>query len=258
MKVIILAAGQGTRLRPYTNDIPKCLVEIGGKSIIQRQLEVYENLGIRDISIVTGYKSEKLESLPKKKYKNEDFMSSNMVYSLWCAKEEIAQTNQLIVAYGDIIFTEDVLLKLINSEADISVVADIQWQQYWEVRMEDIADDAESFKVDEEGFIKELGQPINSVSDASAQYIGLMKFQKDSIYTLKETLNKLDFTNDEVKNMYFTDFLQNMINQGVKLSPVYIKNNWAEIDTVEDKIYMDKFYMDLSVEKGIIFPKKGF
>lgn len=242
VKIIVLAAGQGTRLRPYTDNMPKCLVEIGGKPIIQRQLEVYKKLGITDISIVTGYMSEKLESLPTKKYKNEDFMLSNMVYSLWCAQEEIAQANQLIIAYGDIIFTEEVLSKLIKSEADISVVADLQWQQYWESRMEDIVEDAESFKVDDVGLIKELGQPINSPSDASAQYIGLMKFQEGGMHTLKEALERLDFTNKDIKNMYFTDFLQHMINQGEKLSPVYIESNWAEIDTVEDKIFMDNFF----------------
>lgn len=235
MKIVILAAGQGTRLRPYTDHVPKCLVEIAGKSILHRQLAVFEKMNLTDISIVTGYKKEKLKDVPATKYFNKDYMQSNMVYSLYCAKEAIAATESIIIAYGDIIYTEEVLKRLLESSNDISIVADLQWQSYWELRMEDIVKDAESFKLNEYGNIKELGKELNSIDDASAQYIGLMKFQGEGMKILRDSLNALDFTTDKVKNMYFTDFLQSMIDRGIKMKPVFIQRGWAEIDTVEDK-----------------------
>ena len=60
---VILAAGQGTRLRPLTNDKPKCLVEIDGKSILKRQTSTLREAGIQDIKIVTGYKGNEIEKL---------------------------------------------------------------------------------------------------------------------------------------------------------------------------------------------------
>lgn len=235
MKVVILAAGQGTRLRPYTNHVPKCLVEISGKTILHRQLDVLEQMNLTDISIVTGYKKEKLNEVAATKYFNKNYMQSNMVYSLYCATEAINETDSIIIAYGDIIYTEDVLKQLLESSDDISIVADLQWQSYWQQRMEDIIKDAESFKLDDYGYIKELGKKLTSIEDASAQYIGLMKFQGVGMEILRSSLNALDFNSDKVRNMYFTDFLQSMIDKGIKMKPVFIQRGWAEIDTVEDK-----------------------
>ena len=70
-KVIILAAGQGTRLLPYTKDLPKCMVEICGKPLIEFQIEVLRSCGIRDINLVVGYESQKLESYGIPMYKND-------------------------------------------------------------------------------------------------------------------------------------------------------------------------------------------
>ena len=67
MKAVILAAGEGKRLRPLTNSIPKCLVDLHGKSLLQRQLDVFKNSNISNIIIVKGYQSKSL-NLPNIKY----------------------------------------------------------------------------------------------------------------------------------------------------------------------------------------------
>ena len=109
MKTIILAAGQGTRLRPLTDFCPKCMVEVNGISIIERQLAVMHNCGIedKDISIVAGYCSdalkEKLGSTEIQLIVNEKFENTNMVYSLMCAKQVLEDADDILISYGDII-----------------------------------------------------------------------------------------------------------------------------------------------------------
>ena len=120
MKTVILAAGQGTRLRPITDNVPKCLVDVGGKSILDRQLEQYRKCGVaeRDIVVVCGYKKDVLEE----RYGNteiglvynSDFGDTNMVYSLMCAEDIFRTEDELIVSYGDIFFTEEVLRKILS------------------------------------------------------------------------------------------------------------------------------------------------
>ena len=107
MKAIILAAGQGTRLRPLTNDRPKCMVKFNDKPIINYIIETMHSVGISNIHIVTGYKSEILKAhLANEKgitfHLNKEYDTTNMLYSLWCAKDEL--NDDVIISYSDIIY----------------------------------------------------------------------------------------------------------------------------------------------------------
>ncbi|WP_232220425.1 NTP transferase domain-containing protein [Legionella tunisiensis] len=84
---MILAAGQGTRLRPLTNNMPKCLVQLCGKSLLQRQIDTLKICGIDSIQIVTGYCSENIEALGYPTSKNGEYETTNMVYSLFTARD---------------------------------------------------------------------------------------------------------------------------------------------------------------------------
>lgn len=136
MKTIILAAGQGTRLRPLTDFCPKCMVEVNGKSIIERQLAVMHNCGIedRDITIVAGYCNEALKDKIKnteiKLIVNEDFENTNMVYSLMCARQVLENADDILISYGDIIYEESVLKKILDSKETAAVTVDDGWYEY--------------------------------------------------------------------------------------------------------------------------------
>ena len=132
MKVIILAAGQGTRLRPLTDNKPKCMVELLGKPLIQHQIETLRRNEIDDIHIATGYLEEKIDFEKTTKHFNPKYASTNMVYTLFCA-EDAMQDDDLLIAYGDIVFNDDVLKKIIQSDFDISVVVDKDWKKYYNV-----------------------------------------------------------------------------------------------------------------------------
>ena len=251
MKVIILAAGEGKRLRPLTNEIPKCLVTLFGKSILHRQIEIYKKLNIKDIIIISGYKREKIKIENIQEYHNKEFDSTNMLETLFCAENELEDS--VIIAYGDIIFEEENLNLLINSKEDISVVIDKKWKEYWFARMDDPIKDVESLKLDSNGYITNIGKPVKNIDEIEGQYIGLMKFQNEGLKIMKEFYKKtrkqaketgINPLNPDIafKKSYITDFIRGLVNEGQKIKAVPIEKGWLELDTYQDyKIYKEMF-----------------
>ena len=131
--MIILAAGQGTRLRPLTTNKPKCMVEYNQKPIIEYILEASSGYGFRNVVIVNGYKKEVLEDHLKNRninfITNEDYDKTNMVSTLFCAKDFMDE--DLIISYADIVYKKEILDKLIASKDDFSVVVDKDWRKLW-------------------------------------------------------------------------------------------------------------------------------
>ena len=240
VEVVILCAGQGTRLRPLTDLVPKCMVKYKGRSIIDYTLSVLAHAGLRNITLVTGYKSEVLIRPGVKYIHNPNYNTSNMVESLFCALRQMTNVGQnLIVSYSDIIYNDAVLQELINADsADIMVVIDTDWLQLWQQRMDDPLSDAETLKIDANGYISEIGSKPKSYEDIHGQYIGLMKFTARGVHILKETFNSLDkdkeYDGKTIDHMYMTSLLQIMIDNGVKIQPVFISGGWTEIDCVGD------------------------
>lgn len=262
MKAIILAAGEGKRLRPLTNNVPKCMVELFGKSILQRQIDVFKKSGINDISVVTGYNSEKINIQSVRYFRNEHYDKTNMVETLFCAKD--VMTDSVIVSYGDIVFQQNVLEKLMQSNDDFSVVIDKNWHEYWKVRFQNPLDDAESLLIDESGYITDIGQKVDSIDRIMGQYIGLMKFQNEGINILKNFYDhsKIESTKTGINPLnqnlpfektYMTDLLRGLIKNGCKLKPIMIKNGWLELDTIHDYNIYNQLYRENNLQNLIIF-----
>lgn len=249
MKAIILAAGEGTRLRPLTDDKPKCLVNLFGKSILERQIDVMKKCGIDEIIIITGYKSEKLQKFPVKIYHNKKYGSTNMLESLFLASGEFE--SPLIVSYGDIIYEKKILKSLIDSPDNISIVVDKKWKRYWEKRFKDPLSDAESLVL-KNNQVMEVGKSVDSFDKICGQYIGLMKFQGSGIDIIKnhyfkkksEAKNGINPLNNLLpfEKSYLTDFLNSMIVENVEINAIPINNGWLELDTISDyKLYRKLF-----------------
>lgn len=249
LNVIILAAGEGKRLRPLTNEKPKGLVELFGKSILERQIEIFMSVGITDISIVTGFNAN-LIKFPKINYfHNHNFKTTNMVETLFYAKEKLNEST--IISYGDIIFEKKVIEKLIQSKHEISVVVDLAWKEYWETRFVNPLEDAESLLL-QDGYITNIGQKPKNFEQIQGQYIGLMKFQNDGILHLKKIYEHAKMMADTGSNplnskipfekSYMTDLLQGMINFDHKLKAITIEHGWLELDSLNDYQLYNKLY----------------
>ncbi|MBW3226018.1 phosphocholine cytidylyltransferase family protein [Marinobacter adhaerens] len=239
MKVIVLAAGQGTRLRPYTNDRPKCMVELAGKPLLHRQLETLKACGIEanDIALVGGYLKEKLNAPGVHIFVNERFEETNMVSTLFCAESFVDPGHDLLICYGDIVYEQRVLETLLRTDGDIVLAADQQWRRLWSLRMDEPLADAETFKI-ASGKIVELGKKPRSYDEVQAQYMGLIKIRFNKVKDFVDFYNSLDkaaiYDGKDFENMYMTSFLQALIDSGWNVRPALISNGWLEVDTATE------------------------
>jgi choline kinase len=121
---VLLAAGEGTRLHPFTLDRPKCLVEVAGRPLLDRTLTVLEAIGITELVLVTGYREDVLHGFLERRasrvrvrcIRNEVYASTNNAYSLWTAREAV--TGGFVLLDGDLLFEPDVLRKVLETEGD--------------------------------------------------------------------------------------------------------------------------------------------
>ncbi len=236
MKAIILAAGEGKRLRPITEDRPKCMVLFHGKSIIDYQLETLHSCGIQDIIVVRGYCAEAIKSEGVRFVFNPLYANSNMVYSLFCAEQEL--TGDLIISYGDIVYNTAVLKSLLDCNSDIAITIDTKWRELWELRMEDLLTDAETLILDSNENILELGKKAKKIEDIQGQYMGLIKISSKIIRKIITFYHKMDhsrlYDGKDFNNIYMTSFLQNLIDNGFSIKAVPIAGGWVEIDSITD------------------------
>jgi choline kinase len=236
MKALILAAGEGTRLRPYTLDRPKCLVEVEGVSLLDRQLAVLRSEGVADITLIGGYRSDMLKRPGLGLELNPRYAETNMVWTLFSAEQ--ALQGDLVLAYGDIVYSRDILRSLLASPADISVTIDLDWEQYWRARNENPLDDAETLRMNAAGHIIEIGQKPVSLDQIQGQYMGLMKFSPRGLDILRYTFHRAQAAGSLCgklpENAFMTDLLQLMIDEGNALSAVKVNGGWVEVDTVSD------------------------
>ncbi len=236
MKTIILAAGEGTRLRPYTLDRPKCLVEIDGRSLLDRQIDILRSKNIDPIIVVGGYLSNMLNRPDAVLRLNPRYAETNMVWTLFCADDDF--TGGAIVAYGDIVYSRKTLEALLFSSADIAVTVDLDWESYWRSRNENPLLDAETLKLASDGRILELGKKPRSMSEIEGQYMGLMKFSAVGVGILRAVFRQAASVGmlggRAVEKAYMTDLIQAVIDAGHRVDSVQVRGEWVEVDSVSD------------------------
>lgn len=241
MKAIILAAGQGTRLKKYTQDLPKGMLNFMGKTVIERQIETYRSAGISDIIVVKGFAGDKINYEGIKYYTNEEYASTNMVESLVRAKEEF--NDDIIISYSDILFEKAMLEELMKNDSDYVVAVDDNWKEYWLARYGKIDFDTESLEIDTGNNIISIGKENPKLEEIDSRYIGLLKF---SSVGMEKILAILDNDYEEyldkpwkqsgktIRNAYMTDLLHAISETGVKVKAHRFNNGWVEFDTNED------------------------
>ena len=241
MKAIILAAGQGTRLKKYTQDLPKGMLDFAGKTLIERQIEMFRAAGILTIIVVRGFAADKITYEGITYYTNEEFATTNMVESLLAAQTEF--DDDIIVSYSDILFEKCLLDAMMAEKADFAVAVDDEWKDYWKQRYGKVDFDTESLRIDSQGDIIELGKEAPPLSEIDARYIGLLKFSRGGMEYMSQLVNdaKEKYGNEPwqqsgkpVRQAYMTDLLNAIIEAGKSVKAVRFQHGWIEFDTNED------------------------
>lgn len=246
---LILAAGEGNRLRPYTDNCPKALVSLMGKPIIEYQFSTLRSVGIKEIAIATGYMPEGFERYGIKTYHNKNYYKTNMVESLLEARPFLGQaSSDLIISYGDIVYQKNNLETLLATHGDIALMIDDGWYDLWSARNEDPLVDAETLKYGDEGQIIEIGKKPVSLDEIEGQYTGLIKISHKKIRDLLDFYDNLSqrelYDGKPFEQMYMTSFLQLLINANWRIEPSRVKHGWLEIDTVDDLHLYEKMYAE--------------
>lgn len=234
-----MSAGLGSRLGNLTADIPKSMISVGGKPLCQWQVDLFKYLNV-PLSFVTGYKPQVICNHFNnfQTFHNRKYALTNMVYSLFCARsliESCVDKYDLIVSYGDIIYSQECIENILVSDAQISVSIDNSFLEYWQQRMDDYETDLESLSLDKSGNIASIGQKVANLSEVQGQYMGLFKI---SCRYLSQFIHHWDHLSNQANTssdtLYMTDFLQYLISQGAELKPVRNYHPWAEVDTPTD------------------------
>lgn len=231
MRAIILAAGRGSRMGTLTDDKPKCLIKLAGKTLLQFQLEALRGAGIDQIGMVTGYLADQL-IIPKIKFfENIRWGKTNMVASLACAYEWL-RADTCVVSYSDIVYSKDAITRLWNKDGDIVIIYDKNWLKLWKTRFDDPLSDAETFQIDEKGKLLEIGRKAKTIEEIKGQYMGLFKITPKGWKTIKDYLSGL--MQKECDIICMTSLFEGLIRTGVEINTVPIIDNWYEIDNEND------------------------
>jgi L-glutamine-phosphate cytidylyltransferase len=241
MKAIILAAGSGERLRPYTVDTPKCLLPFAGEPLLRRQIRTLRSCGIDELFLVKGYLAEAIDEPGIRSFVNSNYGRSNMVESLFCA--ESALKDDVLICYGDLLFEQRILESLLNApKRDVYVLADEDWGPYYEMRFGSQYAEAESFVVDGEKRIVDIGRANPSETAVMARYIGILLLSSAGCIAFHQLFNRaktepeeqLLFRGRSLARAYMTDFLQALIDQGFPIHAHLVRRGWLEFDSTDD------------------------
>ena len=239
VRAIIVAAGESNRLLPLITNKPACLLQVGDRTIIARELENLRACGIHDIVIVRGYQGDKINYPAVRYYENEDYQNTGIMRSLSYAESEMS--GEFVFCYSDILYIKEVLDRLLRDRSDIALVVDTDWAGPYQQRQQHLVSEAELVRVEGER-ISQIGRDIIPPSEAHGEFIGLAKFSMKGAEILKtnyawaaEKYKAVAFHGaPSIDKAYFVDMIQELIVQGYPISHIDIQGGWAEVDTVED------------------------
>lgn len=250
---IIAAAGFEKHLLPLIEDKPKCLLDIKGKTILERQVAALNECNIKDIALIRGYKKEAITLPNIRYYDNDRYDETGEVFSLFCAENEM--TGRCLMLYGDIVFETAVLEKLLKSPADITLVVDLAWYEYSQrgkpaphlkpdlVTLQQPPGKSSLFRFvmpEEQTRVLKIGQHLPH-DQAHGEFIGLAMFSERGIAAFKETYHRARAARStgfheaaDLTHAAFTDLIQEMIDAGHSVNCVPIFKGWMEVDSFEE------------------------
>jgi len=251
---IIPAAGFEKQLLPLIEDKPKCLLDIKGKTILERAVAALNEANIKEIAVIRGYKKEAIALPNIRYYDNDRYEETGELFSIFCAESEMK--GRTIVLYGDIIFDTTILEKLLKSPADFALVVDLAWRDHVErggapshlnPDLVTLADPPASSYLsrfvmgEDEHRIVKIGQHL-PLDQVHGEFVGMAMFSEKGTQALRECYR----TSQEryksagfheaasVSKASFTDLVQELIDEGHHIDAVPVFKGWMEVDSFEE------------------------
>ncbi|HKA88801.1 MAG TPA: phosphocholine cytidylyltransferase family protein [Haliangiales bacterium] len=248
-RAVVVAAGLGRRLLPYTDTMPKCLVPVVGRPMLARACDLFRAHGAADIVVVRGYRADVLEARrgelgPGVRFvDNPDYRDNNILESLFCAEAFLNEA--FYFTYADIVFAPDVMAALAAADGDVCLVVDRAFRDVYAGRTDHPLPEAEVVALDATGGVAKVGKRALPADEAFGEFIGLAKVSDAGAAAFVSAWRDLcaayagrrdaPFQRaPSFRAAYLTDLLQHLIDGGLRVSPVAIDGRWREIDTVQD------------------------
>ena len=255
MKAVVLAAGTGSRLESRR---PKCMTPLDGRPLLHWQLETLRAAGIGQIAVVVGHRADQVDALGAETIANERHRSSNMVESLFCARDWIEhEAMDTLVTYGDLVFDETVLAAALSAApADVATVVGRQWLRLWSARSANPLDDAETLRL-RGGMIAEIGRRPASASAIEGQYVGITRFSPAGIAAAAELRRRRRERGEWSERMQMTDLLQALVEDRVPVGAVEVERGWLELDSPADLTLYEQIVSGEALPGWIQWPPHG-
>jgi L-glutamine-phosphate cytidylyltransferase len=232
MRGLILAAGRGSRMGTLGDDRPKCMVELEGRPLLDRQIAALKRGGVEEIGIVRGYRAETLNFSGLAYFDNARWSQTNMVMSLTAAASWL-KAGPVIVSYADIFYRGDVVRGLVNAPGALVISFDRSWRKLWSRRFADPLSDAETFRINGAGELLEIGGRTRTIEEIEGQYMGLLKFTPVAWNAVEEILATLDAPSRDRLDM--TGLLRRLLAaKSIAISTFGIDGGWGEVDNPGD------------------------
>jgi phosphoenolpyruvate phosphomutase len=239
-RAIVLAASRGEELGDLTKDKPKAMVDIAGKPLLSHIATAYRAAGIKDITVVRGYKKDTV-SLPSLAYVDNDaYATTQEVASL--AKAAGALEGATVVSYGDVLFKKYIVQQLVDSDADFAIAVDADWRDSRNKnRLADYAVcSAPNAKKSLLGKVTLVDMACDPESPGiEGEWMGFLKTSDAGAKVLRALLASLDA--EKMQRMRMTDVLKLLVSAGHEVRVIYTTGHWLDVDSVSDVVQGGSF-----------------
>ncbi|HET6449479.1 MAG TPA: phosphocholine cytidylyltransferase family protein [Conexibacter sp.] len=233
MQGLILAAGRGSRMPALTRSNPKCLLTIGGGTLLDRQIAALRASGAERVGVVGGWRVETLHGHGVEVLHNPDWETTTMVASL-CRADAWLATDATLVSYGDIAFSPATAQRLAACTAPLALAYDRDWHALWQRRFDDPLEDAETFALDADGHVTDIGGRPRRDERIAGQYIGLMRWTPAAWARFGGVLRALQAT-EGGRRVDMTAALRLLVREHrARVAAVPVDGPWFEFDSERD------------------------
>ncbi len=244
INAIILAATQGVEFGNLTRSLPKSLLTLKEKSLLDYQINILNKVGIKDISIVSGFKPNLFKFHNTKLFINKKWKNTSNLKSLWEARNEL---NETIISFGDIIYSEKAAHTLkdkANLNEDIVLLCDKSWLNDTKYRNHFIGVKCKSLKNknifnDSSLEVSKLEVNLNK-SNTNGEFIGMIRLSNKGSLIFKKYLKLLKQSN-RLNKMSLDEFINYLIKNNQKIFAKYIDGGWIDVDNQEQLKHAKKF-----------------
>jgi choline kinase len=252
MRPIVIGAGRGSRLGPETDDIPKALVSVMGRPMLDWILEALGAAGFarKDVVYICGYRADVVRArYPDLSYvENRGWEHNNILASLLCAREELA--HGFVSTYADIVYRGSTVQKLVASPYDKVLACDTDWRRRYVDRSLHPESDGEKMRAEGDRVV-ELSRRIPS-DRASGEFIGVAKATAEGARELVAAYDDARARHAgetwregrTFERAYLIDLFQDMIERGSTFHRVDTHGGYMEIDTREDLACAEKWWRE--------------